>query len=295
MISGRNDTEPDYFSRQIQRANRFYRNMDNLRPASNPDFMVVAGGRETCSPGYVINRASFQYHTIEFVTRGRGTLVMNGAKRELTPGTIFSYGPGIAHLIKNDSEDMLEKYFINIAGEKAAYLLKGELSLSGEVLHTSSPHAIIQTFEELTQYGLDDSEWSDRLCSSLVRVLAYKIARTAMGHGESGTTAFATFRRCRNFIDGNYRDYRNLEGVSGACGVDPSYLCRLFRKFEHQTPYQYLLRLQMNYAAERLLVSGLRVKEVAWEMNFEDPLHFSRTFKRVIGVSPAELVKIAQA
>jgi len=288
------DTEPDYFSKQIQRANRFYRHLDNQSPVSGLDFRVVAGGRETCSPGYLVSRGTFQYHAIEFVNRGRGTLVLGGVSRDLTPGTVFSYGPGIPHEIRNDGAEPLEKYFVNITGERAAYLLEGEISLMGKVLHTSAPHALIQTFEEITQYGLDSSPWSDRLCSRLVEVLVYKIARTAMVHGESGSTAFATFRRCRNFIDTQYREYRNLESLADACGMDPAYLCRLFRKFDNQSPYQYLLRLQMNHAAERLLEAGLQVQEVAWELGYEDPLHFSRTFKRVIGVSPAELIRLSR-
>ncbi|MCK5672399.1 MAG: helix-turn-helix domain-containing protein, partial [Spirochaetales bacterium] len=35
----------------------------------------------------------------------------------------------------------------------------------------------------------------------------------------------------------------------------------------------------------------LQVQEVAINMGFEDPQHFSRTFKKVIGVSPVELIR----
>ena len=283
--------EPDYFSKQIHKAKRFYRISGKQKPISGLDFQVVAGGRETCSPGYMVSRKTFPYHTVEFITRGHGRLILKGVTWELNPGTIFSYGPGIPHEIFNETNETLEKYFVNIIGEKAAYLLEGELSLTGKVLHSSTPHSLLATFEELIQYGLDHSPWSDRICSSLVEVLIYKIARSALTHGEPGTTAFTTFLRCKNFIGTHYIEFRTLESIADACSISPSYLCRLFQKFDHQSPYQYLIRLQMNHAADYILEKQLQVQEVAINMGFEDPQHFSRTFKKVIGVSPVELIR----
>ena len=283
--------EPDYFSKQIKQAKRFYRNFDNQQIPSQLKFQVVAAGRETCSPGYRINRPTFPYHTLEFITRGRGTLKLQGKKTELNPGTVFYYGPGIYHEIYSDKNDSLEKYFVNIKGEKAAYFLEVELALSGRVFHTSTPNAILQTYEELIQYGLIQSPWTEKLCSSLAETLIYKIASSAIKHGDSRTEAFATFKRCKNSIAVNYGKYRSLEAAAEDCSINPAYLCRLFKKFDHQSPYQYILRLQMNYAADRLLDDKLQIQEIAFDMGFENPQHFSRTFKKVIGFSPTELIK----
>ena len=42
----------------------------------------------------------------------------------------------------------------------------------------------------------------------------------------------------------------------------------------------------MNLAAQRLQEPGTLVKQVAAELGFDDPFHFSRTFKNVFGLSP---------
>ncbi len=68
--------------------------------------------------------------------------------------------------------------------------------------------------------------------------------------------------------------------------MDRAYLCRLFRRYDHQTPHQFLMRRKMHLAAERLQQSDLLVKQVAAQLGFADPFHFSRTFKRVLGLSP---------
>ena len=46
------------------------------------------------------------------------------------------------------------------------------------------------------------------------------------------------------------------------------------------------MNLKMALAAERLQQPGTLVKEVAYELNFDDPFHFSRVFKKVFGISP---------
>jgi AraC-like DNA-binding protein len=45
----------------------------------------------------------------------------------------------------------------------------------------------------------------------------------------------------------------------------------------------------MNWAAERLRSSPILIRQVAEELNL-DPFQFSRTFKRVQGLSPSEFL-----
>ena len=68
--------------------------------------------------------------------------------------------------------------------------------------------------------------------------------------------------------------------------MNNAYLCRLFRRYDHQSPYQYLLRLKMNFAAEHLQRPGVLVKHVAVEAGFTDQFHYCRVFRSVFGVSP---------
>jgi len=52
------------------------------------------------------------------------------------------------------------------------------------------------------------------------------------------------------------------------------------------------VRLRMNRAAEKLRSPGVLVSEVADDLGFSDPFHFSRTFKRVFGVSPSSFMAL---
>ena len=47
----------------------------------------------------------------------------------------------------------------------------------------------------------------------------------------------------------------------------------------------------MSHAASLLLTTGNLVKNIAFELGFENPFHFSRAFKSVYGISPESFVK----
>lgn len=275
--------EPQFFSKQVTTAHRFYRNPQG---AVSQDFSVIAGGKETCPPGYQIHRNSFLYYGIELVVSGKGSLMLGNQTYELTPGTLFCYGPDIAHTIENNQQETdLIKYFVDLKGDAVQALLN-EIALPGKVFHTSSPRSLMNSFEELSLYGLSDTRFAELLCASLGKSLIYKIAQTAIPYGEPYTTSFSTFTRCKDLLDSKYLSLHTLQDIAEACGIDGAYLCRLFKKYEHQSPYQYLLRLQMNYAADLLSTCGLQVKETAARLSYEDQYHFSRTFKRIMGQAP---------
>jgi AraC-like DNA-binding protein len=280
--------EPEYFSRQVVGARRFYR---GLQPGISPDIWVVAGGRETCMPNYTINRESFRFNALEFVVQGEGELVCSGKQYALTAGTVFTYGPGIAHSIRAGGEKDLVKYFVNFAGAKARDMFGKDLSLAGVVQLTSAPADIADLFDRLIDYGIAHSALGDRICSVLGELLLLKIAETALPYGKAASAAFDTYRRVSDYINKNYLALWTLDQVAQSCHINEAYLCRLFKRFAHQSPYQYLLRLKMNHAAVSLSEHGKLVKQVADEIGYDDEFHFSRAFKKVFGMPPMQFAQ----
>lgn len=282
--------EPDFFSLQVSAAQRFYR---DLNPDLNAGLTVVAGGREQCAPGYYINRRNFPFYSIEFVVGGKGQLTLDDKVFSLDAGNVFAYGPGIPHVIRNHQHAPLEKFFLDFVGRDAEGLLR-RCGLLGHVVHAVSPATLLRTFEELIHYGLQHSHSSNEICAVLTRLLILKISETALAVHEARSPAFATYQRCRNWVNDRYMSISSLWEFADMCHLDAAYLCRLFKRFDQQTPYQYLLRLRMNHATELLLTPGTLVKEVAEKLGFDDAFHFSRTFKKVLGISPGHFAKMHQ-
>jgi AraC-like DNA-binding protein len=281
--SSRSKAPPAFFSPQVLEARRFY--LDLAPPASKP-MAVVCGGYERCAPDYAIHRSTFPYYSIEVVARGRGTLRLAGREYPLLPGTAFSYGPGVSQDIGTESLDPLVKYFVDFTGSRAARLLRQCDLAPGKVVRVFALGEIQHILDDLILNGLKGARFSSRICEVLLEHLILKIADSLMPLEASETPAFATYQRCRQHIQMQHLRLRTQAQIARECHVNPAYLCRLFRRYDHQTPYQYLMRLKMNVATERLQDPGTLVKQVAAELGFSDPFHFSRVFKGVFGVAP---------
>ena len=58
---------------------------------------------------YVVERVDFPFFAIEWVCEGKGLLTMGGKRYELSVGTLFAYGPNIAHRIENVAPTNMRK------------------------------------------------------------------------------------------------------------------------------------------------------------------------------------------
>ena len=282
--ASRHPSPPEFFSQDVAEARRFY--LDLNPPPTRPR-VVVCGGLEHCKPVFAIRRDTFPYYSIEYVARGQGEVRLNRRSRALRPGTLFSYGPGVSQHITGDPDSPLVKYFVDFSGTKAGPLLRSCGLSPGNFLEVYPTNVIQPLFDELIRSGTQVGRQSAELCAKLLECLMLRISASLAPTEGAETLAFSTFQRCREHVETHSLRLQTLDDIARECHLTTPYLCRLFRRFDHTTPYKYLVRLKMNHAAERLQQSGFMVKQAAEECGFRDPFHFSRVFHSVFGLSPA--------
>lgn len=283
------EANPDFFSTQISQARRFYL---NLKPSAKARLAVVSGGVEHCDSNYAISRRTFPFYSVEFVAVGNGRLKLNGAEHELQPGSVFSYGPDIPHDIATDSKQTLIKYFIDFLGVESVKLLSATGLKPGTVASVFPPGEIVPLFDELIRNGRRGTAGADEICARLLEGLLLKVADARAPLAGRETLAFATYQHCRGHIQRDFLRLRSVAQVAEECHLDNTYLCRLFQRYDHQSPYRLLIRLKMNHAAERLQLPAAMVKQVAEETGFTNQFHFSRVFKSVFGIPPRAMIKM---
>jgi len=274
---------PEFFSPQVSAARRFYL---NLNPPKRASLSVLSGGCEHCAPDYEIHRATFPFYSIEYVVRGRGSLQLKNRRHRLAPGCVFSYGPGVRQDIVADPGNPPVKYFVDFAGLKAKEILHLARLPAGSFLQIFPPNEIQNLFDELIRGGQHGARPGGDLCVKLLECLALKIAGARAPSAGTGTLSFTTYQHCRQHLEAHFQRLKTLQQMAEECHVDAAYVCRLFQRYDHQSPYQFLMRLKMNLAAEWLQPSGALVKQVAVRAGFADQFHFSRAFKGVFGVAP---------
>jgi AraC family transcriptional regulator len=90
------------------------------------------------------------------------------------------------------------------------------------------------------------------------------------------------------FLRENFAGHLTLAQVASAAGVHPVYLAREFRRFHGFTIGEYIRRLRVERACRQLSSSNESLATIAASAGFSDQSHFSRTFKRLMGMTPAQ-------
>jgi AraC family transcriptional regulator len=94
--------------------------------------------------------------------------------------------------------------------------------------------------------------------------------------------------RARALLHDRFRDRFSLSAIAKDVGVHPVHLAREFRRTFRCTVGEYLRRLRIEHARRRLATADAPLAEVAAEAGFFDQSHFTRTFKRQTGMTPAQ-------
>jgi transcriptional regulator GlxA family with amidase domain len=76
--------------------------------------------------------------------------------------------------------------------------------------------------------------------------------------------------------------------LAAQASVSTSHFFALFKRQMGTAPIDFFIRLRMNHARELLDSTRSSVKEIAATMGYDDPFYFSRVFKSVHQVAPAE-------
>jgi AraC family transcriptional regulator len=83
-----------------------------------------------------------------------------------------------------------------------------------------------------------------------------------------------------------------LDGISLQVGVHPVYLATVFRQNFNCTIGEYTRRLKIEYACSQISRGELSLVEIALNAGFGDQSHFSKVFKKHLGMTPIEYKRI---
>jgi len=129
----------------------------------------------------------------------------------------------------------------------------------------------------------------DEVLFRLLRSDAAAAVRGAVGSAADADRILGAMQ----FIRQHHTDKLNVEQLARLTSMSPSHFAHRFRAVARTSPMRYLRAARLDVARARLLGAGVRVSQVAVDVGFESPAHFTREFKRRFGVSPSNLSRTA--
>lgn len=90
------------------------------------------------------------------------------------------------------------------------------------------------------------------------------------------------------YIEDNYNRDISLNEIGDFFSITPEYVSSLFKKERGENYLVFLSRLRIERATEMLRDSELKTYEIAERVGYYDTHHFSKVFKKLMGMTPSE-------
>jgi AraC-like DNA-binding protein len=136
--------------------------------------------------------------------------------------------------------------------------------------------------------ALEAEERTIHLLREVVRAAFF----TRTGRPVAGRRSTVIYRRriveaTKLVLAGNPSAAFSLDGIAHSVASSPFHLARIFRAEVGIPIHQYLLRLRLALALERLVSGSRNLSELALDLGFASHSHFTTSFRQTFGISPS--------
>lgn len=243
------------------------------------------GGAEWQAPGTgapVFRRSN--YYCLSHLIDGDGVFAdgKRGISRKLEIGDLVLSTPESLHAL-SASETIYKEDFISFYGPVADTLFRSGLITEG-VFSLGSARPLLPIIQKLakgTFYHQIAAGWD--LLHFLNDLHFGKYARR-------GKTAEEAVGVLLDVLADRFTEVWTVESMAEFCALSKNQFRSKFKEQTGVLPKYYLDALRMNDAAELLLGGQVTLADLAARYHYSDPFHFSRSFKRIMGLSPQNFV-----
>lgn len=159
------------------------------------------------------------------------------------------------------------------------------------VRDASLSHLALAIENEQGANTCSERRYLDSLAVALaVRLLSHPAAKVG-ANAQPATPSSLLVGRVAAFIDANLDSALSLQRLANIAGLSSSHLQREFRASQGSSLHRYIAVRRVERARALLLQRELPASEVALAAGFAHQSHMARWMRRVLGVTPRELVR----
>jgi len=146
------------------------------------------------------------------------------------------------------------------------------------------------TNDQANQYFLDlkesivkgDKNLIEQKLKNFIELLKSHYEETEVEHSELD---FSSFKSINLHIEKHIQEKFNLTELAKMAMINKYGFAKKFKSSTGMTPMNYILMKKI-FSAKSLIKANSDLTKIAHQYNFSDLAHFSKTFKRYIGISP---------
>jgi AraC-like DNA-binding protein len=215
------------------------------------------------------------------IHEGEGAFLTGGCEYKTLPGDIFLFTPNV-HYEYFDSMLSPWKYtYLTFSSDQQGFMSLPHHHSDSPLIRLGLAHPL---WDEL--HLLEKDYRKDRISRFTANRWAWRILEI-LDMNEQNVSNVCLGQKIMTFIDGHYHKYPTVRECESHFKLDRSTLFRHFKNFSGKSVKQYIEDKRFERVLKLLEVSPHNLQEIAITAGFDDPLYFSRAFKKRFGLSPS--------
>lgn len=261
-----------------------------INPIKNSDLKVYQYGREKCRSGHSYGPANRDHYLLHFVTKGKGTFYCENKRYEIQAGQGFLIVPGIVTSYIADTEEPWTYSWIGFNGENVDfYLSQTGLGSDSPVFAYEDSKAFSRIFSEIKHLNRNTVAGQVKMIGNLY-VLLSLVMENSTPISYQGKAFFSSkenyIKNAVTYIQTNYSRKITVQEIADYLGLNRSYFGVIFKELMKMSPQDFIIYFRMDKAKKLLSDMSMNIGDVSRSVGYEDPLTFSKLFKKNVGVSP---------
>lgn len=104
-------------------------------------------------------------------------------------------------------------------------------------------------------------------------------------------TNYSRLEKIFSHIDQHLTQNIQIPELAAMHGTSTAHFSRWFSAIVETSPKRYINQKRIELACKKLLLTDNRIDSIAYQCGYEDPLYFSKSFKRITGLTPRDYRK----
>jgi len=214
----------------------------------------------------------------------------NGIDTVVNAGNMVVYRPKEPQKYEYFGIDQTEVYWVHFTGSDIKNMLRSYgITDNIHVINTGTSLEYTRIFKQMIlELQRHQSDYPEML-TLLLRQLLILIHRQLTTENKIKNVYLDTeMEKAIQYFNDNYNTEINIEDYAASRGMSVSWFIRCFKQYASTTPMRYIVSIRITNAQVLLETTDYNVTEIGNIVGYDNPLYFSRIFKKQKGVSPSE-------
>lgn len=241
-------------------------------------------------------------YRIFWIKEGKGTYSIDFNSYEFDGEVIFFLSPG--QIFSVTSEKIKQSYQISFV--KDFYCIQThdkEIACNGILFNNIyespfvKPNAkesgqldyVLQNLIE--EFRLSDTAQYDMLQAYLKQFIVLAVRIKKVKEIQKDTIETKLFKDFSVMVEYNFTKEHTVTFYAERLGLSPKSLTKHFKKIGSQTPSDFIKERILLETKRKLVYTNTSIKQIAYDLGFNDPAYFTRYFTKTEGKSPLQFKK----